>query len=94
MALSNAAPPALLNSRFTTHWTWFCGTPAEAVARSVPSIRVGPSRYFSVCSRLQATRGWSDTSGKASAWSQVNDAKADWSASLGCHSIALSGAVP
>ena len=63
VTLSKVAPPALLNSRFTTHWTWFCGTPAEAVVSWVPSISVGPSRYFSVPSWLQATRGWSETSG-------------------------------
>ena len=95
VACSNAVPPAELNSRFTTHWTWFCGTPAEAVFSWLPSIRVGPSRYFSVFSSLQENSGWSDTSGKSARFeSQVYAAKSVWSFSLGCHSMALSGAVP
>ena len=46
VALSKAAAPSLLNSRFTTHWTWFCGTPADAVVSSVPSIRVGTEQVL------------------------------------------------
>ena len=62
VASSNGAAPSALNSRSTTQVTSFCGIPAEAVVSWSPSIRVGPSRYFSVPSRSQANSGWSATS--------------------------------
>src|SRR6188472_4188147 len=61
VADSKAAAPSELKSRLTTHARLFCGTPACAPVRSLPSIRVGPSRYFSVFSWLQANNGWSET---------------------------------
>ncbi len=56
VAFSNATAPSELNSRSTTQLTLFCGMPAVAVVSWLPSIRVGPSRYFSVPSWLQAIR--------------------------------------
>ena len=53
----------------------------------LPSIRVGPSRYFSVFSWLQANSGWSATS--VTLVSQVNSANAAWQASVGCQSMRL-----
>src|SRR5215217_5088277 len=60
----------------------------------MPSIRVGPSRYFSVFVSSQEKNGWSAMSGTLSLSAQVNAAKSCWSCSLGCQSIALSGGVP
>src|SRR5690606_19263928 len=68
------------------------GIPAEAVVSLSPVIRVGPSRYFSVFSRLQVISGWSATSGNSS--SHWNEAKSDWSFCEGCHCSALSSGVP
>ena len=64
-----------------------------ALVSWLPSIRVGPSRYFSVLSWLQANSGWSETSVTCRS-PQVKLAKPAWSASVGCQSIALSGGVP
>src|SRR5215218_10144922 len=60
----------------------------------MPSIRVGPSRYFSVFASSQEKNGWSEMSGTLSLSAQVNAAKSAWSCSLGCQSMALSGGVP
>src|SRR4029453_9673401 len=92
VAVSNAAAPWGLNSRFTTQLTLFCGMPATALASWLPSMRVGPSRYFSVFSWLHANRPWSGTS--VTLVSQVNSANADWQPSDGCQSSAWSGGVP
>ncbi len=54
-----------------------------APVRVSPWISVGPSRYFSVPSRLQENSGWSETSTWSLAWSQVKAAKSAVSASLG-----------
>src|SRR4051794_15849565 len=94
VAFSNAAAPSELKVRLTTHCTSFWGMPAFAPVSWSPWISVGPSRYFSVPSLLQEISGWSATSGRLSAWSQLKAAKSAWSASLGCHSRALSGGVP
>src|SRR5512133_1326183 len=92
VAFSNAAAPSELNSRFTTQLTLFFGMPATAFVSWLPSIRVGPRRYFSVFSWLQANKPWSGIS--VTLVSQVKSANADWQASVGCQSNALSGGVP
>ena len=91
---SKAVPPSELKVRLTTHWTPLCGIPAVAPVSLLPWIRVGPSRYFSVPSRLQENSGWSETSTWLPAWSQVKAAKSAVSASLGWQPIAWSGGVP
>src|SRR5829696_4156571 len=60
----------------------------------MPSIRVGPSRYFTVLVSSQEKNGWSAMSGTLSLSAQVKAANSCWSCSLGCQSIALSGGVP
>ena len=67
VAFSNAVPPSELKVRLTTHSMPFCGMPALAPVSWLPWIRVGPSRYFSVPSRLQENSGWSETS----TWSEA-----------------------
>src|SRR4029453_9159293 len=71
---------------------FFWGIPATAVVSWFPSIRVGPSRYLSVFSWLQANSPWSATS--VTLVSQVNSANAAWQASVGCQSKAWSGGIP
>src|SRR5918994_4888560 len=60
----------------------------------MPSIRVGPSRYFTVLVSSQEKNGWSAMSGTLSLSAQVKAANSCWSCSLGCQSMALSGGVP
>src|SRR4051794_12815054 len=92
VAFSNCVEPSALNCRLTTHSIPFCGMPALALVSWLPSMRVGPSRYFSVPVRSQENSGWSETSTWGSP--HVKLAKSDWSDWLGCQSMALSGGVP
>src|SRR3954453_6669517 len=92
VAFSNWVEPSALNCRLTTHSIPFCGMPALALVSWLPSMRVGPSRYFSVPVRSQENSGWSETSTWGSP--HVKLAKSDWSDWLGCQSMALSAGVP
>src|SRR6478672_2007726 len=92
VAFSKAVAPAELNCRSTTQLTLFCGIPAEAPVSWLPSISVGPRRYFSVPSWLQAMMPWSGVS--VTGVPQVKSANAVVQASGGCQSSALSGGVP
>ena len=57
-----------------------------------PSIRVGPSRYFSVPSSSQANSGWSATSSHRRVAGELGEG--GLARLAGCHSMAWSGGVP
>src|SRR4029453_13234076 len=84
VALANFLPPSPVNSRNTIQLNWFCGTPAYAFDRSVPSTTAGPRRNLFAPSRSQVISGRSGNSSCLLSL-QVYAASAAWVAASGVH---------